>query len=36
MTDDAAPPLSRSRNTEKELAKAFAAHRNPDAPACFD
>jgi ADP-ribose pyrophosphatase YjhB (NUDIX family) len=34
--EGALPPLSRSRNTEKELAKAFAAHRNPDAPACFD
>ena len=34
--EDALPPLSRSRNTEAELARAFAAHRNPDGPACFD
>ena len=34
--EDALPQLSRSRNTEAELARAFAAHRNPDAPACFD
>jgi ADP-ribose pyrophosphatase YjhB (NUDIX family) len=34
--EDALPPLSRSRNTEAELAKAFAARHNPDGPACFD
>jgi len=34
--EDALPPLSRSRNTEAELAKAFAAHRNLDGPAEFD
>jgi len=34
--EDDLPPLSRSRNTEKELAKAFAARRNPDSPASFD
>lgn len=30
------PPLSASRNTHKEVARAFAAHRNPDCPASFD
>jgi len=34
--EDALPPLSRSRNTEKELARAFAAHRGPDSPASFE
>ncbi len=36
FAEDALPPLSLSRNTYEELAKAFAAGRNPNRPACFD
>lgn len=36
FAEDDLPPLSAPRNTRKEVARAFAAHRDPESPACFD